>query len=711
MKKHRATKRYGQYIKIGIFIFTLAAIISAIGNFAAADVIHLKNGDKISGNVTLKDGMVTVKPPYTEKLLIGFKEIDKIDVTQTKDTEELSAVKDDVLKKACAEKIDEALYPNAGHVYLLSEENDTINEDGTVITRSRSIVKVLKERSLDAANFVRSFRKADESIEIVHARSVSPDGIVSNLRSDAVKYTDKYLSLPMYDRVKILQFSVPEVKIGSVIDVELVTRSYKADCLNPLTYRKYFMSYEPVRYSKFTLTHPKNIKNIEYKKYFIKEGKDTDDVVINRETTGEVVVYSFEKRDIPDYIDEPVMPPFSYFVPNVKFVQKFKLSEIAVELKNRIAPKAVLDDKMKSDLAMIVKDRKTAKDKAKAIYGYLATNIKHAGVEANIDDYRPNDAARIYSEKYASLFDRSVLLYSFLKEAGLSCDICFGTDQNSYKFDEEMMSVYDFDNILVECENEYLYASSEYYPYGVIPESYKDNRYFKIFKFNNKLTEISREKFERSFTDDMLTLNIAPDAKTVFNLQELAHGSSDPSFRAGYKNLKPIKRKQSFEQVASGIANGGKLIGYTLSDVENHEEKQGCTIDFESDNYVSKLGDMYMLVPLPLSSVYTGFVSKEDRRFDMFFDNYNLDSVSVSIKLPAGYKVKYLPKPIEKANEYFKISMKLKYDEKKNEVVFTKNSETLKKIVPVADFKKMKELFESAATLKKERMILEKAGN
>ena len=59
MKKHRATKRYGQYIKIGIFIFTLAAIISAIGNFAAADVIHLKNGDKISGNVTLKDGMVT----------------------------------------------------------------------------------------------------------------------------------------------------------------------------------------------------------------------------------------------------------------------------------------------------------------------------------------------------------------------------------------------------------------------------------------------------------------------------------------------------------------------------------------------------------------------------------------------------------------------------------------------------------------------------
>ncbi len=356
----------------------------------------------------------------------------------------------------------------------------------------------------------------------------------------------------------------------------------------------------------------------------------------------------------------------------------------------------------------MIKDCKNNKEKAKAIYSFLATNIKHVEVEASLDDYRPADIQKIYSEKYASLFDRTVLLYSFLKEAGIPCDICFGTDQNSYKFDEEMIAIYDFSNMLVECDNDYLFANAEYYPYGIIPESYKDNKYFKIFKFNGKLFDITRDKFERSYSSDMLTLNITPDANTVFYLEESAHGSSDPSFRASYKNLKPIKRKQSFEQTASSIANGGKLINYTLSDVENHNEKQGCTIDFESPNYASKLGDMYMLVPLPLSSIYTGFVSKEDRKYDIFFDSFSLDSISVSIKLPAGYKVSYMPKSIEKADEYFKISLKLKYDEKNNEVIFTRGNETLKKIVPVADFKKLKELFESAAVLKKERLILEK---
>ncbi len=526
MKK---SKTSGKYIKTVICFLVFAAFIALIGGFASADVIHLKNGDKISGTVTLKDGMVTVKPPYTEKFLIGFKEIERIDINQNKDTEELSAIKDDILRKAFAEKIDEAMYPNAGHVYLHREENYILNADNTVDTHSRSIIKVLKERSLDAANFVRSLKKEGESIEIIHARSISPDGVVSNLRNDAVKYTDKYLAYPMYDKVKILQFSVPEVKIGSIIDVKMITKSYKTDCLNPITYRKYFMSYEPVKYSKFTLSHPKNIKNIKYKSYFFDDKNSKNEACdkVYNEITGETALLSFEKADIPDYVEEPLMPPFSYFVPNVKFVEKYKLSEIAAELKKRIEPAIVLSDKMKSDLAGIIKDCKTGKQKAEAIYIYLATNIKHVSIEASIDDYRPNPIVKVYEEKYASLFDRSVLLYAFLKEAGLQCDICFGTDDNSYKFDEEMMSVYDFDNIIVVCENDYLYANSEFYPYGVIPESYKDNKYFKIFKSDGGLFDITRDKFERSYSDDMLMLTISPDAKTEFRLEEFNHGSSD----------------------------------------------------------------------------------------------------------------------------------------------------------------------------------------
>nr|HPG58384.1 hypothetical protein [Candidatus Wallbacteria bacterium] len=145
----------GKYIKIVIYLLAISSLFALAGKFAAADVIHLKNGDKISGVVSLKDGMVTVKPPYTEKLLIGFKEIQKIDITRGKDTEELALIKDEALQKACAEKINEADYPNAGHVTLYKEENYVYNEDHTVVTESRSIIKVLKERSLDAANYVR----------------------------------------------------------------------------------------------------------------------------------------------------------------------------------------------------------------------------------------------------------------------------------------------------------------------------------------------------------------------------------------------------------------------------------------------------------------------------------------------------------------------------------------------------------------------------
>lgn len=693
------------YLVVGIFVFILSLMIFKI---AIADIVYLKNGDKISGDVVLKDGMISIKPPYCEKILINFREIEKIDIDRFKDTEELSLIQDDVLKNVLSQKINESDYPNAGHIYLYLENKYTYNDDNTLTIRSRSIIKVLKERSLVAANFVKSFKKDNENIKIIHARSISEDGIVANLKKDAIKFTDKYLAYPLYDKVKILQFSVPKVKIGSIIDVETLTKTEKIDILKPMVFRQYFINEEPIKHFKFTVEFPRKFeKDILYKKYFI-NSNSTDDVEIKQIKQDDTIAYTFEKLNILDYIDEPLMPPLSYFAPNVKFIHKFNIKDIANELKNRIETKIQLTPKLKEEVLKIIKDKKNKKAKAKAIYEFLATNIKNVNVYDSINNYYPIDLEKIYNEKYASLFDQSVLLYAFLKEAGLKCDICFGTNQNDVKFDEEMATIYDFDNILIECEDEYLYADSEFYPYGIIPEEYKDNKYFKVFNYNG-LFEISRKQFEQTYSENLLNCEVANNGKSIFQLINTVYGSSDPEFRASYKYLKPIKRKQAFEELASKISNGGSLTNYMLSDVENFDEKQKYILNFESNNYVSTLGDMYMLIPIPFSSIYTGFVAKENRKFDIFFKDFNFDSTSVIIKLPSNYKVKYIPESIDLSNEYYRILMKLNYNEKENIIIFTRKTQKLQKIIPVSEFKKIKSMFELAGTLKKERIILEKA--
>ena len=427
------------------------------------------------------------------------------------------------------------------------------------------------------------------------------------------------------------------------------------------------------------------------------------------ENEGENVILSYEKKDIPDFVPEPVMPPFPYFAPYIRFAEKYPLKDIAAELKKRIAPAVKFDEKMKADLEKIIKDKKTKREKAIAIYGHLATNIKHAYVEASIDGYRPTPADVIYREKYASDYDRTVLLYAFMKEAGLSCDICFGYNENYAPFDRDFFTIYDLPNILLECEGEYLFAEGEYYPYGIVPQRYLDNKYFKVFEYSGEMLEISRRKSERSYVDKILDINVEASGKTSFVMRETGYGEEDPEIRASFKNAKPIKRKQAFEGIASGIAKGGTLSGYFLSDVENHSERANYKIEFESSNYVSKLGDMYMLVPIPYSSMSTRIVAKEKRNYDMFFDTYDLDSISVNIKIPEGYKVKYLPKSVEDAGEFYKVSMKISHDLKKNEIKYVRSNEILKKLVPAKDFDKLKTQYEKAGLLKKERIILERS--
>jgi len=503
--------------------------------------------------------------------------------------------------------------------------------------------------------------------------------------------------------LKILQFSVPEVKIGSIVDYKTIASNSKCDILNPAEYSEYFISNDPSIISKLKIIYPKNIK-IDSKKYNF----DKDSLEVKIEKTADGTIITYEKRNIPDFIQETAMPPMPYFAPMIRFIEKYDLKAIAEELKNRITPAITVDEKIKTEIAKIIEGKKNNKEKAIAIYEYLATNIQSTGIYNAINDYNAVPAVVLYKEKYASNFDRAVMLYTFLKTAGLKVDLCFGTYENFEPFDNEFFAITDFHNILVECEGEFLYPDAEYYPYGIIPADHLDNKYFRIFEGSGKLFDIKRDKFEKKYSDLSLEMKISNDGNTSFNLMETGHGEDDPEIRANFKNMKPVHRKQTFEQIASDIAKGGKMNEYKLSDVENKAVRAYYSVNFESNNYISKLGDMYMLVPLPYVGVNTGLVSKEQRNFDIFFDGYNIDSMEIKIKLPEGYKLKYLPKSVESRNEYFDFSMKLNYDEKNNQVIYKRTNHNLKKIISRADYKKIKDQYEKAGLLKKERMILEK---
>lgn len=674
--------------------------------YSYADIVKLKNGDVITGNVEFKNNGITVQTDYSGELFINFNKIKSLEFTrkdlparveETHDSQLLAIFKE-------SKTINENIYPNAGFVYLLDEGIYLINNDNTAEYTERQIFKVLKERGIEEANVLRTYDKYDEQVNIIHARAISPDGKIANLRDDAIKVTDRYADYPLYNRIYNKQFSVPEVKEGTIVDVKIQTK-YKniKKFLKPTGFLFYFRSPEPAILSAFTLKYPENQK-IHFKNFLVHQNQP---VVAKKEKGWNII--KWEMKNLEEIISEPFMPPYRDINSRVQIAAAFTYEEICEELRRRIETSIDISPEMKKQIAYLTRYTKDDREKAKKIYNFLTGQIRKVNTIIDITNYYPTKPSVIFKEKYGNQLDRAVLLMSMLRVAGINATLALGRPIITGAIDTQFPDIGDFTAIAVIVNNkDWLYPGAEYYSYGILPSFYQNSPFINIYEKKPQIIISPVNSPEPNSIKESCLINIKEDGSAKLRINAEYKGAKGADFREWYKNLKPVERSQNFENIAANIIKGAKMTNYTISDLANLDETVKYSIDIQTDNFASLVGGKYLLVQIPsvYSAMSTAYVAKEDRKFDIFYDELLSREVTVIINLPQNYTISYIPSNYYATNGY--IESKIDITKGGNKVKFFKKFSINKHLVPLKDFPVLKRIVENTGRYGGERIILEK---
>lgn len=366
-------------------------------------------------------------------------------------------------------------------------------ENFYVVTDKTDLVISIKENKLEIKSTInvdllflsenapmysrRSIYYYDETEEISNATAASYLSL-GNGKYKKVEVDKMYTHKPVkngvfYDDFKELYFDFPGLKEGS-----LATMSYQVKDKDPHFIDPYFFANNsPSKDMEYSVTFPKDVRL----KYVMKG--DTSNIKFSTKESKGITTYTWSVSNQRSFDKEREEGNYRRYAPHViVYIEWYKINNDTVRVlgspdqlyswySTHIAGLIKTPEKAVKVLAdSLTLGLTSEKDKIKAIYYWVQENIKYIAFEYGLGGFIPRDADLVRSRRYGDCKDKSSLLYSLLKAAGIpSYFTWIGTREIPYSYSELATPAANNHMILaVLIDNEWVFldGTSSYLPLG-----------------------------------------------------------------------------------------------------------------------------------------------------------------------------------------------------------------------------------------------------
>jgi len=329
-------------------------------------------------------------------------------------------------------------FPQASAVTLLKEGKIDLDKKGFFFTK-HVIRKVFNERGQDCATQQIYFNKGNSDIEMIKARTITPEGKVIELdKSQFFEVTD-FPDYVLYNDYKAKRFTFSAVQSGAIL--EYVYKQRLSGIQIPTWY---FQEDRPVLFSRFIMEIPLNIRY----KLLKRRGDIGLDIKEEREERSGMLVATFSARDIPATVSEPCMPPQDDVIPSLSFtpvvasllgfsyvgssfylgwytkaLDGYSWSGIGSWYTEVTESKAEPGDELRDKAQELVSGCSADQQRAKAICEFVRDNFRYVSIDVANGGFKPHDVNNILTNRYGDCKDLSLLTVALLKEAGIKARI------------------------------------------------------------------------------------------------------------------------------------------------------------------------------------------------------------------------------------------------------------------------------------------------
>ena len=550
------------------------------------------------------------------------------------------------------------LYPDAGVIYILDEDIVEVSKDGRCKETVHVVFKILKDKGKDKRDIKIGYSSSTATASIIYARTITPEGKIISLNKNAVKVVTptKY---PSNSDHKELTFSMPGVTVGSIIDYKVVIEEQKPEIEGKFSNGFYFQypPYDPTYLCRYKVITPKDM-DLKYLLLNPLQGRKLSPNIIH---DGNKKTYLWEYKNIPQIIEEKSMPPTDEVAFRILVTTMNSWDEVSHWWRKEFEGKTEPDEAIKRKVAELTKNLSTTREKTEAIFDYVKREIR-------FEYYGAQSASEVFKNKYGNCVDKSTLLISMLKVAGIPAYYVAIPTHDMGNLIKNFPYPSQFNHCIVAVEKErgyhFIDPVSGNNRFDYLP-SVDRNRDVIIFKDQETLfakTPLTKPEENTSYTQQKIKID--EDGSIENEVRNLGFGSKEASSRSFFMYNRLTEIQDFLEERVDKISSGAKLLTYTHSNPVNFKESFELKIKYNAQDYCRKAGDILIFDVPEISKECLATGKKERRNSIVVLDNsYSKDEVEFNV--PEGYKVYHLPEPMEIKNQYFEFRSSYRQEREK----------------------------------------------
>ena len=594
---------------------------------------------------------------------------------------------------------DAADYPDADTLVLFNHFSHDVLPTGQSRYTTHQVVKILTERGIQRyGDIAIPYQPTAQNIEVNIARTITLDGEALQPPDEAFNDVTPpgLLSQNLYSDAMWKVISMVGLVPGVCIEYQVTLEDKVPGGETWITGGYNFQGTETTLETVYALQMPKTW-NFEWK--IANEANPKEPEVSY--TENDTVVHIWKYNEMPALTLEEGMPHVNDIVPRLHYTSIESWDNVYTwykELaKGRYTPDADIEEKVHQ----LTENLATEEAKIRAIYQFVATNIRYVGIEFGQSAYQPTPATEVFQMQYGDCKDKTTLLISMLDLAGIKAYPVLISLAPHERIETALPSLSQFNHMIAAVPTGpdtyiWLDPTSTTCSYADLPYNAQGRTGFLISETRGKFVEtpIFPPESNRLVSTTELTLDNEGGVQGTLSIQ--AKGQYDLDTRWAYQQIPPTIRKTTLAAELSQQFPGIQIVWHEISDLRDLNVPVTINLGFRVENYGTWVGND-MLLPLPIDEFadYAKTFANGQRTYSLDFGYPMEIEKIIRIQMPKEWTVT-LPEDIHYTIESAKLSRQ--YRQVENTITYRLMFTLKDRILPADAYSAARSLFTSLAS-------------
>ena len=613
------------------------------------------------------------------------------------------------IEEVIAAAPDAADYPDADAIILLNQFSHEVTPSGKSRYTTHQVVKILTERGVQNYDDIAiPHTPKAQYITVNVARTITPDGSVVEPPGEAFNDVTPpgLLSYNLYSDSMWRVISMPALKPGVCIEYQVTLEDAGAESVGSASWfwgGYNFQSTDPTLQSAYALRVPKGM-DFKWKAIHCQLNPQ----ILHEEETS---TYLWTYGETPALKKEYNMPATNDVVPRLSYSSVESWDAVYNWYRDVAKDRYTVDQAIEEMVEELTADLLTEDDKIRAIYHFVASQIRYVGIELGQGAYQPTPADQVLNVRYGDCKDKTTLMIAMLDLVGIEAFPVMLNPAPYQHIDPELPSLGQFSHLIAAIPREnggyiWLDPTADTCSYGDLPARNRGRKGFVIRSERGEFVDIpiSTPESNRLVVDTEIALTEDGTVRGTMQIDTL--GQYNIEARLEYKQVSPSAWKDTLAVGLSKQFPGVRVDAVQISDLEDLNVPVQLNVAFTVEDY-AELVDNRLMFPLPIDefSDYAEIFAAIERQHPLDLSYPMQMKKTIRIALPEGWRATF-PKDVRLENRFASMERQCKLEG--NRIHYEINFTIKESVILPEDYPAAKRFFDMLVREDRTQLILEK---